>query len=121
MKKSFNFNHIFINKINENKDSFNKKFFKKTILKNKNKINYNNNLKSIDFKYKTKLMFKKNRYLVKDFFNLKYYRKFSLSKNLKSICNFNKKNFIINVEKVDRDAQLYTGEPIDKLAEEEKL
>lgn len=94
-KKNYDKNYLILNKISLYKDNFNKNFFNK-----KKNIFFQKefNVKNFDFKKKLKLIIKKNRKIVVDFFNLKYYRNFSISKNLKKICNLKKFDLLINLE-----------------------
>lgn len=59
--------------------------------------NIKTDFKNFDFKKKLKFIFKTNREILKKIYNLKYYRNFSLNKNIKNICNFSKKNNFINI------------------------
>lgn len=104
IKKSIDYNFIYLNKINDNKDFFNKNFYENNYINTDYLYNESLSTKTLDMKSKTKLLFKDNRILIKNFFNLKYYRKFSLSKNLKKLSNMKKidlvKNFNMNITNI---------------------
>lgn len=87
-----------LNKININKDEFSKEFNVNNTSRNHFNTLISFNSKNIDFKKKLKLVFKENRKTLKFFFNLKYYRQFSFSKNIKKINNLKKSDFIFNYE-----------------------
>lgn len=98
IKKNTDLKYIDLNRSFLNKENFINNFHLNKTNKKANNLNYfyNNFNKSIDLNKKTKMLFNDNRKIIKNLFNLKYYRKFSLNKNLKKICNFNKKDFIYN-------------------------
>lgn len=93
-KKNSDINYSILNYIN--------------ILKNKyensnlnNFLNYDTNnieIKNFDFSRKIKPLIKTNRIILKKFNNIKYYRKFSFSKNIKQLVNYNKYNTIFKLE-----------------------
>lgn len=95
IKKNINLGEYLVNKINNDKNNYNNVIFGDDFI---NKDNFTNFNKNLDIKNKIKLLFKNNRLFVKYFFNLKYYRAFSLSRNLKKISNFKKNDFVSNLE-----------------------
>lgn len=97
IKKTFDTNYIILNRINSYKNNFNTSFFKTDEDRDNENFFYNNN-KNIDLKRKIKLTLKNNRAAVNKFFNFKYYRNFSISKNLKKFCNQSSKNYLFNLQ-----------------------
>ena len=94
LKKKNDFKYLILNYVNFLKNNYEKE-------KNSKKINFHSyglDTKNLDYSKKIKLFFKDNRLLLKDFFNIKYYRKFSFSKNIIKISNFNKFNMLYNLE-----------------------
>lgn len=97
LKKKFDIDYVILSRVFSYKNNYNYNKFKD--LENFNINNYNFlSTKSIDLNKKLKLFIKTNRFILKSFFNLKFYRNFSISKNIKNFCNSNSLNYIINFE-----------------------
>lgn len=90
-KKNNDYNYLILNYLNIIRYNF---------IHNKSLDYFDNTpfFKNFDLNKKIKLIFKNNRNILKLFFNLKYFRKFSLSKNIISLINFKKNKMIFNLE-----------------------
>lgn len=99
LKKYFDIDYVILNKVFSYKNNFDKNFLDNlNIIDDYDDINDNSYSKSIDLKRKLKSFIKTNRNISKSFFNLKYYRNYSISKNIKKLCNLKKNDFLFNLE-----------------------
>lgn len=96
-KKNSDHKYLILNYLNLLKNNYeNNNNFKKKKENNKKRVNFF--LKNVDVSRRLKPLFKNNRVVLKSFYNLKYYRNFSLSKNIKQISRFNKLDMILTME-----------------------
>ena len=97
-KKNSDLNYSILNYVNFLKIKYENKNFKGFLGYNNSLNGKNLDTKNFDFSRKLNLLIKSNRFILKKFYNIKYYRKFSFSKNIKKICNLRKFDLIFNLE-----------------------
>lgn len=93
LKKKNDYNFIILNYVNVLKNNFDKNYFNFNVYKNSFI-----DIKNFDLSRRKKLIIKDNRFLLKKFFELKYFRKKNINKNIIKLSNFNKLDFLYNLE-----------------------
>lgn len=96
LKKNNDYNFLILNYVNNVKNNYENI----GVVKNKKIKNFYNVLdtKNLDLSRRIQLFIKNNRFILKSFFNIKYYRKFSFNKNIIKYCNLKKKDFLFSLE-----------------------
>lgn len=96
LKKNLDYNYIFSSRVSllkNNYDNLNKFFQYKKKIKSKGF-----SIKTVDMFKKIRAVIDENRSLMRKHYNIKYYRRFSLSKNIVRFCNMRKKQNIFYLE-----------------------